>query len=148
MPHLAQLNIARLLAPIDSPQIAEFVANLIPINTLAEQASGFVWRLKDDVGESATSINAFDDDTLIVNMSVWESVDALKSFVYHTAHVHVMRMRNEWFEKHTKAYLVLWWIPEGHIPTVEEAKQRLNHLEQHGDSSRAFTFRKLFEPEG
>lgn len=143
--HLAQLNIARLLAPIDSPAIAEFVANITPINELAEQAEGFVWRLKDE-NDNATSINVFDDQLLIVNMSVWESVQALRDFAFKTAHADIMKRRAEWFEKHQSAYLVLWWVPAGHEPTTDEAKERLEHLRLHGDSPYAFTFRQLQDP--
>jgi hypothetical protein len=143
--HLAQLNIARLLAPIDSPAIADFVANITPINELAEQAQGFVWRLKDE-NDNATAINIFGDDLLIVNMSVWESVQALRDFAFKTAHSEVIKRRAEWFEKHQTAYLVLWWVPAGHQPSTDEAKQRLEHLKQHGDSTYAFTFRHLQEP--
>lgn len=145
--NLAQLNIARLLAPIDSPQIAEFVAQLDPINALAEQSAGFVWRLKDDSG-NATGISPFGDDFMIVNMSVWENHDVLKDFVFRTAHAHVMRDRAKWFEKHLTPYMVLWWIPEGHIPTVEEAQERLTHLQQHGDSPYAFTFKVRYDADG
>ena len=145
--YLAQLNIARLLAPIDSPQIAEFVAQLDPINALAEQSTGFVWRLKDD-SDNATDINPFGDDFMIVNMSVWENLDVLKDFVFRTAHANVMRDRAKWFEKHLTPYMVLWWISKEHIPTVEEAQERLAYLHQHGDSPYAFTFKVRYDADG
>lgn len=140
MAHLAQLNIARLLAPIDSPQLADFVAALEPVNALADAAPGFVWRLQTDEG-NATSIRPYDDDMLVVNMSVWESLDALRDFVFGAEHRAIMAGRRQWFERMADAYVVLWWVPEGHIPTVEEAKDRLERLRRDGPSEDAFTFR-------
>jgi hypothetical protein len=140
--HLAQLNIARLLAPIDSPQLADFVANLDRVNALAESSPGFVWRLKDDAG-NATALRPLGED-MIVNMSVWEDVAALHGYVYRSAHIEVMRRRREWFDRMVEAYMVLWWVPKGHIPTVEEAIERLTLLRERGPSSDAFTFRKPF----
>lgn len=140
MPHLAQLNIGRMLAPLDSPTMAEFVARLDDINALADEYPGFVWRLQDS-GGNATSLRPFDDEWLIVNMSVWESVEQLKAFTYATAHATVMRKRRQWFEPHTEMYFVMWWIPEGHIPTVHEARERLEYLQANGEGEYAFTFR-------
>ncbi len=118
--HVAQLNIGRALAPVDSPLLDDFNAALDPVNALADQAPGFVWRLQTDEG-NATAIRAFDeDDRMIVNMSVWESIDALASFVYRSDHVAVMRRRREWFER-IRVFMVLWWVPAGHMPSVEEA---------------------------
>lgn len=145
MYHLAQLNIGKIKYPLDDPRIADFVNNLAKINALAEESPGFVWRLQDDNG-NATSILAFDDPDLLLNMSVWESADALKAYVYKTEHGDFLRRRHEWFER-MMPYMVMWWVPAGHIPTVDEAKARLTHLTEHGDSPYAFTFRKLFEPE-
>lgn len=141
--NLAQLNIARLLAPIDDPQIADFVAKIDEINLLAESDEGFVWRLKDDTN-NATSFHPFGDEKIIITMSVWKSVEALKEFTYKSGHAEVMKNRAKWFEKHIEAYLVLWWIPEDHIPTIEEAKERLQYLNENGESEHAFTFRKLY----
>ncbi len=143
MKHLAQLNIGRMLAPLDSPTMAEFMARLDDINALAESTPGFVWRLQDDAG-NATALRPFDDDWLIVNMSVWESVEQLKAFTYNSAHADVMRKRRQWFEPHTEMYFVMWWISAGHIPTVEEAKERLRFLQTNGESEYAFTFKKIF----
>ena len=140
---LAQLNIARLLAPIDSPTLADFVANLDRINELAESSPGFVWRLKDEAGD-ATAIRPFGDD-VIVNMSVWQDIVALKNYVYYSGHLDVMRRRREWFERMAEAHMVLWWVPKNHIPTVEEALQRLDTLRQKGSTQDAFTFREPFE---
>ena len=145
--HLAQLNVARLAAPLDSPQLAEFVAALDPINALADGAPGFVWRLQTDAGD-ATSLHVWDDERMIVNMSVWESIDALREFVYRGDHVQVMRRRREWFQKMTHAFTVLWWIAADQVPTVEQATARLAQLEELGPTPGAFTFRELFLPPG
>ena len=140
---LAQLNIGRIRAPLDSPQLAHFVAALEPINALADKSPGFVWRLQTDEGD-ATSIRAFDDDMLLVNMSVWESLDALSAFVYRSDHRPVMLRRREWFERPADAFVVLWWVPADHIPTVDEAKERLEVLREHGPGPEAFTFATPF----
>ncbi len=141
--HLAQLNIGRLLAPLDSPQLAGFVARLADINGLADAAPGFVWRLQTEDGD-ATAFRPYEDERILMNMSVWESLDSLREFVYRTAHVEVMRQRRGWFESLAEAYLVLWWVPAGHRPTVQEAKDRLEHLRRHGESAHAFSFRAPF----
>jgi hypothetical protein len=142
--HLAQLNIARLLAPIDSPQLADFVANLDRINALAEESPGFIWRLKTDEG-NATALRPLEDENLIVNMSVWKDVSALNQYVYRSAHLEVMRRRKEWFDRLADAHMVLWWISKGHTPSVEEAMDRLTLLREKGPTPDAFTFRKAFD---
>jgi hypothetical protein len=144
--HLAQLNIGRLRAPMDDPMIDDFRENLDPINALAEQTPGFVWRLQDDSG-NATGIKPFGDELEIVNLSVWESIDALADFAYRSAHTEFLRRRREFFEAATKPILCLWWISEGTIPTVEDAIERLEHLRAHGPTPTAFTFRHRFEPD-
>ena len=141
--HLAQINIGRLLAPIDKPQIADFKNNLDAINALAERSPGFKWRLKGD-NNNATDFHPFGDELDIVNMSVWESVDALKAFAFQSEHMEFMKRRREWFVKYPTAYMALWWIPEGHKPTIDEAKERLLSLDENGDTEFAFTFRKIF----
>ncbi|WP_255987559.1 DUF3291 domain-containing protein [Chitinolyticbacter albus] len=140
--HLAQLNIATLQAPLDSPQLADFVANLDRVNTLAEQSAGFVWRLKDDAG-NATALRPYGDDVL-VNMSVWTDIDALAAFVYRSSHTEIMRRRREWFAAMGEAHMVLWWIPAGHIPTVDEAAERLALLRRNGPSAAAFSFQQRY----
>jgi hypothetical protein len=145
--HLAQVNVAVLRAPIDSPQLADFVALLDPINALADLAPGFVWRLQTEEGD-ATSIRAFDDDRVIVNLSVWESSQALGDFVFASRHLEVLRRRREWFERSATAYVAMWWILAGSIPTVEEAKARLELLEARGPSPEAFTLREPFPRPG
>jgi hypothetical protein len=143
--HIAQLNIARATAPLDSPLLAEFMAALDPVNALADSAPGFVWRLQTEDG-NATSVRAFDDDRIIVNMSVWESIDALASFVYRSDHIAVMRRRREWFER-VVVHMVLWWVPPGHEPSVAEAQERLEHLDLHGPTAYAFTFKWRYLPD-
>lgn len=145
--HLAQCNIAKLRAPLDSPLIADFVAALEPVNEVADRAPGFVWRLQTEDGD-ATAIRAFEDDMLIVNISVWETIDALASFTFSGLHLEVMRRRRHWFERISESYLVLWWIPAGTIPTVEEARRRLELLRIAGPGPDAFTFRARFDATG
>lgn len=143
--HLAQINIARMKAPLDDPQMQAFVDGLEPINALADTAPGFVWRLQTEGGD-ATALRPFPDNFLIVNMSVWESIESLRSYTHQTAHVQFVRRRKEWFEKLDQPIYALWWQPAGQLPTVAEAKTRLDHLIQHGDSPTAFTFGKPFPP--
>jgi heme-degrading monooxygenase HmoA len=146
--HLAQINIARLLFPIDSPQLAGFVARLDEVNAAAEASPGFVWRLVGD-GNDATSLRPFPDPAILVNMSVWESVDALAAFAYrHEGHKETMRGRHGWFEKMEGPHLALWWIKAGTIPTLSDARDRLDSLAQRGASPFAFTFKDRFPPEG
>jgi Domain of unknown function (DUF3291) len=140
---VAQLNIGRLQAPLDSPQLAAFVEALDPVNALADGAPGFVWRLQTEDGD-ATAIRAFDDDMLLVNMSVWESVEALAEFVYRSDHRAILRRRREFFHPMAEAFTVLWWVPAGHVPTVDEAKDRLERLRRDGPTPAAFTFRSRF----
>ena len=144
--HLAQLNIGRLKAPIDDPMIDDFRNNLARINELADASPGFIWRLKDESGD-ATSIKPFGDELEIVNLSVWESVEALAEFAYRSGHVELLRRRREFFEATDKPILCLWWIQEGTVPTVEEAIARLDHLRAQGPSPKSFTFRHRFEPD-
>lgn len=144
--HVAQLNIARMIGKnIDDPVMNEFVAQLDEINLLAEQSPGFVWRLKADDG-NATSYNPYNDDRLIVNFSVWESAAFLKDYVYKSAHTVVMKDRKKWFENFGQPYYVLWNIKAGTIPSLDEAVQRLAHLQQNGPSEYAFDFKNIFEP--
>lgn len=145
--HLAQLNVARLRAPMEDPIIDDFRINLAPINALAEASPGYVWRLQDESGD-ATSIDPFGDELEIINLSVWESIDALADFTYRTGHVEFLRRRRDFFESPPAPSLCLWWIAEGTIPTVEDAVVRLMHLRLHGPTRTAFTFRHRFEANG
>jgi len=136
--HLAQLNIGRLAAPLDSAQLADFVSGLDPVNARAEAAPGFVWRLKDENSDNATSFAIYDDPTLIVNLSVWTDHQSLWDFVYDDAHRSFLRRRREFFQRMTESYTVLWWIPAGHVPPLAEARERLDHLREHGPTGHAF----------
>jgi len=141
--HLAQINIGRLIAPIDDPRIADFMAQLAPINALADCAPGFVWRLQTESG-NATDVRFNDDPLVHVNMSVWESVEALQDFTYRSRHTEPLRDRAKWFEKMDKPHYCLWWIPAGHIPTVAEGRERLEHFQEHGATPYAFWFSEQF----
>jgi len=140
--HIAQVNIARMRAPLDSETMAGFVSRLDEINALADGAPGFVWRLQTDEG-NATYLRPYDDERILFNLSVWESVEALKDYVYKTAHAELLRQRRDWFEQFEGAFVALWWVPAGHVPSVDEAKKRLAHLDAHGPSQFAFTFRSV-----
>ena len=143
--HLAQLNVGRTRVALDDPVMAEFVTNLDRINALAEASPGFVWRLQDDSG-NATGISVSDDPHFIVNLSVWDSIDALFEFVYRTGHSEFLARRKEWFEPFGRPYVVLWWIPAGTTPSIEEALRRLDLLAERGPGPEAFTFKKRFGP--
>ena len=140
---LAQLNIGEIRAPLDSPELKDFVDNLDRINALAESSPGYVWRLKGD-GNDATSLRPYENEKIIVNMSVWRDVASLRAFVYDSAHVAIMKRRREFFLRMIKAYMVLWWVPVGHEPTVAEAAAKLEHLRAHGPTAEAFTFAEAF----
>lgn len=148
--HLAQVNIARLLAPLDSPALAEFVANLAPVNALGDAHPGFVWRLQTEDGD-ATGIRAFEWDAdgaagVIVNLTVWESVEALADYVFQSDHAGILRRRRAWFHRAAEATNALWWVPAGHQPGTDEAEERVRHLRAHGPTTTAFTFRLTFPP--
>lgn len=143
MHHLAQINIGKALAEMDSPIMHGFVSNLAKLNALADTAPGFVWRLQSDDG-NATSLRYFDDPMMIVNMSVWKTVEALKHYTYETVHVEYLKRRKEWFTVLGKPHFVMWWIKAGHIPDIGEATQKLEHLATHGSTQDAFTFSKVF----
>lgn len=141
--HLAQVNVGRIRAPMSDPIMAEFAGSLAEINALAEASPGFVWRLKEDSG-NATAIQAFPDPRTLVNLSVWTDVAPLRDYAYRSAHGKFFARREAWFEKPTSVHLALWWIPAGHVPTVEEAKDRLATIDRLGPTGEAFTFRQAF----
>jgi len=141
--HLAQVNIARMRGPLDSAVMADFVARLDEINAMADASPGFVWRLQTSEG-NATYLRPYDDDRILFNMSVWESLDALCAYVYQSAHAEVLRRRKEWFTRMETVYAALWWVPVGHRPSIDEAKKRLAYLEANGPTPFAFTFRTPF----
>jgi hypothetical protein len=142
---LAQINVARLLVPQGEPQVQPFFDALARINAVADAAPGFVWRLQGDGGD-ATDIAVGDDPRLIVNLSVWESPEALFDFVYRSAHTPVMARRRQWFEKRAGAHQALWWVPTGHRPGVDEGMARLARLDRDGPTPAAFTFKLRFPP--
>jgi hypothetical protein len=142
---IAQVNIGRIRAQLDDPVMAGFVARLDEINALADNAPGFVWRLQTPEGNN-TYLRPYEDDRMLLNMSVWESVEALKHYVYKTAHAELLRQRHEWFEK-IAMYAALWWVPAGHLPGVDEAKKRIAFLEANGATQFAFTFKTVFPPD-
>ena len=144
---LAQLNIGIIRGPMDSPVMADFAANLARVNALAERSPGFVWRLQTEEGD-ATAIRAFEDPNLLLNMSVWRDLESLRTYVYASAHVEIMRRRREWFEPMRDAHLVLWWVPNSHRPTIGEAIAKLDTLRAKGPTAEAFTFRKPIHPRG
>jgi GNAT superfamily N-acetyltransferase/heme-degrading monooxygenase HmoA len=135
--HLAQLNIARLRNPIDHPATKEFVDGLEPINALAESSDGFVWRLQTDDGD-ATSLRPHPDPDVIVNLTLWESPQALQRFVYASAHSEFVRRRQEWFEGMNIVQSVAWWVESDHRPSIDEAFARLAFLQANGGSPYAF----------
>lgn len=144
--HLAQVNIGRMKGPLDDSLMAGFVQRLDEINALADQYPGFVWRLQTPDG-NATYLRPYEDERILVNMSVWESLETLKNFVYRTAHAQLLRQRKDWFEQFAGASLALWWVPVGHLPGIDEAKKRLEYLDAHGSSEFAFTFNNIFQPD-
>ena len=135
--YLAQLNIGRIRYEIEDPRMADFAGNLAMVNRLAERTPRFVWRYIDESGNS-TSTRPYSDPRIAINLSVWENVEALERFVYQTVHKRFYGRRAEWFEHFDGPYFVMWWVPAGHRPSVEEAVARLEHLKQHGPSDHAF----------
>jgi hypothetical protein len=142
--HLAQVNIGRIKTPLDHPTMSGFMKRLDELNALADRSPGFVWRLQTGEG-NATYFRPYDhDDRILLNMSVWESIESLKNYVYRTSHADLLRQRHEWFEKFAGTYAALWWVPQGHRPSLDEAKQRIAYLDQHGPTEFAFTFKTTF----
>lgn len=145
--HLAQINIAKLVGPEGDPRVQDFFDALDRVNAVADASSGFVWRLQTDSG-NATGLQPTADPCLIVNLSVWETADALFDFVYRSAHTPVMARRRQWFERFEGAYQALWWVAVGHRPSVEEGLAKLWHLEHYGPTQQAFTFKARFPEPG
>lgn len=145
--HLAQINVGRIIAPIDDPKLAGFVDRLDDINALADRSRGFVWRLQSDSG-NATDIEVTEDPNFIVNMSVWEDLESLFAYVYRSDHIAVMAQRRQWFEKPKGAFMALWWLPARRLPSIDEGLRRIALLDQKGPTPEAFTFKVAFDPAG
>ena len=144
--NIAEINIGRIKGvTIDDPVMKEFVDNLEKVNTLAETSEGFVWRLKDDA-DNATHFNPYHDEQVIINVSVWESIEALEHFMYKTVHVDFLKRRREWFQAFGKVYTAMWWIPKGEVPTLQEAVEKLDYLQKHGATEKVFDFRNKYLP--
>ena len=143
--HLAQFNIGKMRAPLEDPLMAGFTALLDEVNALADRSPGFVWRFQTEAG-NATAVRPYDDDLIIFNFSVWESVEQFKAYAYRGAHGDVLRRRHEWFEKFAGVYQVMWWVEAGRIPSLAEAKERLDHLRRCGESEYAFSLKQIFPP--
>jgi hypothetical protein len=145
---LAQINIGRAKGDTTDPVMAEFMAALPEINAIADSTPGFVWRLETEDGD-ATAVRPYGDDLrIMMNMSVWQDLESLRGYVFNSAHTAYMKRRREWFERFEKIYVALWWVPAGHRPTVAEAVERLEHLQAHGPTPYAFTFKNAFDPQG
>lgn len=145
--HIAQMNVGRALYPLEDLGMAEFVGQLDQVNALAEQSPGFIWRLKSESG-NATDIKMTDDPQFIVNMSVWQNIEALFDFVYKSSHRLVMAERRRWFERPAGAYMVLWWVAAGTVPSADEGLARLGDLDRHGPTPHAFSFKHILPPPG
>jgi heme-degrading monooxygenase HmoA len=145
MAHLAQLNVGRLVADTDDPRVAEFMAALDRVNGLGKRMPGFVWMMEGSEGQGNTETKIGGDPRFVANLTVWDSVEALERFVWNTVHRQFYERRAEWFEVLNGMHFVMWWVPEGHRPTLDEALERLAHVEAHGDSDHAFGWRHLPE---
>lgn len=139
--HLAQLNVAVMLEPLDTPRMATFTGRLAEVNAAAERAAGFVWRLKDDDGPGATSYRMLGNDMIIVNLSVWQDLASLRAFVYQEAgHRRALAARRQWFEPAVEPMTACWYIDEGHLPSLAEAEGRLLRLRVDGPGADVFAF--------
>lgn len=137
--HLAQINIAQMKAPLTDLVMTEFAEALNEVNAIADQSPGFIWRLQTASG-NATNIRAYSDPKMLVNVSVWQDIESLKTYVYKSLHGKFFVRRRQWFEKYQGEHFAMWWIPAGHLPTVEEGKMKLESLTLHENSPEAFTF--------
>lgn len=147
--HLAQYNIIKLLDKLHSPMITEFREFLTPVNEHAERSPGFIWRLKDEGGGSATDVETpYEDELIFINMSVWESIEDLEHYIYKTVHSYFLKNRKKWGANMKGYQSVMWWIPEGEVPTVEEAKLKLQNLNKLGPTSSAFSFNEKYDSTG
>lgn len=143
--YLAEVNVAKRLAPMDDPIMKDFVNNLDRINNIAENSEGFIWRLKDEDKDEAVYV--FQDDTLIINMSVWTDIESLYNYTYKSGHIEVFKRKKEWFSKMKMIHMAFWYIPLGYKPTFQDAKKRLDYLNIHGETPYAFSFKEKFSKE-
>ncbi len=147
--HIAEFNISRLKAPLDSPVLKEFVDFLDPVNAFAEQSPGFVWRLTSADGQAASYLpSPYEDAMMITNLTVWTDLESLRTFAYQTVHRSFLQSRRKWFSRFVGHPLVMWWVPAGHLPTLDEAKDKLHLLDERGSSDVAFTFQAPFDQRG
>ncbi|KAA5821133.1 DUF3291 domain-containing protein [Algibacter amylolyticus] len=140
--HLAEVNIAKRLAPMDDPIMQDFVNNVDKMNAIADASEGFIWRLKDEDKDEA--IFVFKDDSIIINLSVWENLDALFNYTYKSGHIEVFKRKKEWFSKMKLMHMAFWYVPKGYEPTFQDAKHRLDYLNTYGDTPYAFSFKNKF----
>ena len=144
--HLAVVNIAKPSHDLDSPEIAEFMDNLERINELGDNSPGAIWRYQDDSG-AATDTRVFDDPTILINYTIWDSVESVKDYVYSGEHLDFFKRRSLWFAPLTDMpALVMWWVPAGSVPELAEARTKIEHLRDNGPTADAFTFAKRFDP--
>lgn len=144
--YIAEFNISRLKAPLDSPMMKEFVDFLEPVNRFAEQSPGYIWRLTAPEGMASSYLPpAYEDEMIVTNLTVWKDIDSLKNFTYQTVHTYFLRSRKKWFDHFAEYQVVLWWIEQSHIPTVEEAKEKMRCLNENGPTADAFTFQVAFD---
>jgi hypothetical protein len=142
--HIAEINIARMKGVnINDPIMKEFVDNLEKVNAIAESSEGFIWQLKDD-NNNATEMNPYDDEQVIINVSVWESIESLESYIYKSMHSDFLKRRREWFHSFGKVYTAMWWVAVGEVPTLQDAVDKLEHLQVYGASEKVFDFRNKF----
>lgn len=147
--HLAQANIAKFKASLDSPVMKEFTDFITPINKLAEESPGFIWRLKDNEGRSSSYIETpFKDQMMAVNLSLWQNIEVLNQFVYHTVHSYFFKNKKRWFDPQGISMAVMWWLPIGQLPTLHMAKDKLEFLEKHGPTPMAFNHKQTFNAQG
>ena len=141
---IAEINVARMQGiNINDPIMKEFVDNLDKVNALAESSQGFVWRLKDE-SNNATNLNPYNDEQVIINISVWQSIETLENFIYKTFHTEFLKRRKEWFQSYGKAYTAMWWIPKGQFPAIPEAIEKLAWYQKNGPSELVFDFRNKY----
>lgn len=145
--HLVELNIGRLIAPTDDPRVADFMDNLDRINGLGKRMPGFVWMMEGsgEPGTGNTDVKLDGDPLFVANLTMWEDYESLKTFVYQTLHKKFMDRKAEWFEALTDKHFVMWHVPAGHIPTIDEALARLKHLQEHGETDHAFGWSYMAE---